>query len=175
MFPAARYSTSPTRPKPAPDARPCVVPIGAAAALAWAAGTLDDTDLLLRAPLVPEAVFVVDLPDRRAYREALHQVTRWRSAGAVCLIARTGNLVVDDHLTRDGAWATYRENSEQYRFFMPPAEFSAWLDKITRRRRPLNQHTKSYPKAAPLAATATPPGAMNGQVQSTTAPQTNAV
>jgi len=68
----------------------CVVPVAAHDALAWAAGKISDLDLLTLAPLVPECVFIVDLPDRTNYRQILRLVKHWREQGAFFLIARTG-------------------------------------------------------------------------------------
>jgi hypothetical protein len=114
--------------------KPCVVPVAAADALAWAQGRLHDNDLLLRAPLVPEAVFLVSLPDRASYREMLRQVLYWRQRGAVCLIARTANVAVDDHLAvKNGCLATFREDRTHYRFFAPPAAFHRWIGRFTAR------------------------------------------
>jgi hypothetical protein len=106
-------------------------------AFAWARGQLEDLDLLLKAPLVPEGVFLVNLPDRAAYREMLKQVLHWRRAGAVFMITRTGNPVVDDHIVlKNGGRETYREsfhgNDTKSRFILPPKAFNAWLDKFSR-------------------------------------------
>ena len=115
---------------------PCVIPVAAADALAWARGELNDPDLLLRAPLVPEAVFLVNLPNRQAYRETLRQVAYWRQHGALFMITRTGNPVVDDHITqKNGGCESYRENFcgalSQYRFVLPPSAFDAWIGKFS--------------------------------------------
>ncbi|HEV2391080.1 MAG TPA: hypothetical protein VG146_01820 [Verrucomicrobiae bacterium] len=75
---------------------PCVLPVSAADALAWAEGRLDDLDLVLNAKLRPEAVFVVNLPNLRSYRQTLRLVANWRERGAVCMIARTGSDLVED-------------------------------------------------------------------------------
>jgi hypothetical protein len=111
--------------------KPCVVPVAAADALAWCQGRLNDVDLLLRSPLVPEAVFVVNLPNRAGYREVLGQVKYWRTRGAVCLITRTGTAVVDRHMLKVGCVRTLLEHTEppKYRLLAPPAAFSAWLAK----------------------------------------------
>jgi hypothetical protein len=105
-------------------------------ALAWARGQLADADLLLNAPLVPEGVFLVNLPSRAAYRECLRQILHWRQRGAVFLITRTGNPVVDDHIVlKNRGRETYREHFQgsdtQYRFIIPPDAFSAWLGKFS--------------------------------------------
>ena len=41
----------------------------------------------------PEAVWIVNLPDRASYLPALRLVAYWKQRGAVCLIARTRNAV----------------------------------------------------------------------------------
>ena len=108
----------------------CVVPVGAADALLWAQGILSDVDLLLKAPLVPEAIFVVNLPTRGAYREFLRQVIRYHRAGAVCLIARTNNSVVAKHIIGDGAGIITFKEKEKVRMFSPPAAFLPWAAKL---------------------------------------------
>lgn len=110
----------------------CVIPVAADDALAWAAGKLEDVDLLTKSPLVPEAVFIVNLPDIRSYREVLTQVKFWRAAGAVFLITRTGTACVDRHLAdKNGCIRAFRENSDpvKFRFVAPPDVFRRWLDK----------------------------------------------
>ena len=121
--------------------KPCVVPVSAQDALAWAAGRLSDSDLLLRAPLVPQAVFLVNLPDHKAYRETLKQVRYWRERGCVFMVTRTGNPVVDDHIVlKNGGQETYREpwNGKDtcYRFILLPDAFKGWVEKFSPRRIP---------------------------------------
>jgi hypothetical protein len=117
---------------------PCVVPVAAADALAWAVGRLSDAELLLRTRFVPEAVFLVNLPDLASYRECLRQCNYWRQRGAVFMVTRTGNAVVDDHIIlKNRGRETYREpfqgQATQYRFVLPPDGFNFWLNKISRR------------------------------------------
>jgi hypothetical protein len=112
--------------------RACVVPVAADDALAWAAGKLQDVDLLTKAPLVPEAVFIVNLPSLATYREVLTQVKFWRAAGAVFLITRTGTACVDRHLgEKNGCIRAFKENTDpvKYRFIAPPDVFRRWVDK----------------------------------------------
>lgn len=102
----------------------CVIPVSAADALAWADGRLNDSDLLLRAPLKPEAVFLVHLPELAAYRGILEQILYWRRHGAVFMICRTGNPIVDEHIVyKNGGRETYREVFKgletKYRFIVP--------------------------------------------------------
>lgn len=115
----------------------CVVPVSAADALAWAGGQLQDADLLLRAPLVPEGIFLVSLPGRAAYRDCLKQILYWRRRGAVFLVTRTGNRIVDDHIVlKNRGRETYREAwqgaNTQYRFVVLPEALDAWLCKFSR-------------------------------------------
>src|SRR4051794_20974871 len=106
----------------------CVIPVCAADALLWAEGRLSDRDLLLDSPLVPEAVFIVNLPDRASYVECLRQAAYWRSRGAVCLITRTGTPQVASHLEKNGCLATHHEqtNPPKSRYLAPPEVFSRW-------------------------------------------------
>ena len=114
---------------------PCIIPVAAADALAWAEGRLKDPDLLLRAPLVPEAIFIANLPDRAAYSEMLEACIYWRQRGAVCMIARTGNQVVVDHWRKNGGLAVLQEAGKKYRLFLPPGAFWVWLSKFDGSRR----------------------------------------
>lgn len=110
----------------------CVVPVAAHDAMAWAAGKLNDLDLLTLAPLVPEAVFIVDLPDRKNYRQILRLVKHWRQQGAFFLIARTGTPVVDWHLAqKNGCIRGCREDTDpvKYRFICSPEAFDRWCNK----------------------------------------------
>jgi len=114
----------------------CVFPVAAADALAWAAGRLNDSDLLLRAPLVPEAVFLGDLPDRASYRSVLNRVKYWQAAGAVFMVCRTGNPVVDGHLEKNTAMRvhqdTYPGGLVKYRYVLPPESFARWIKRWSR-------------------------------------------
>ena len=111
--------------------RAAVVPVAAVDALAWAYGSLTDADLLIRSPLVPQAVFVVWVPTQWAWRDALRQIRHWRELGAVCLITRTGNLDRIHHLQVAGARKTLREtfgNQILYRFIQEPRFFHKYFD-----------------------------------------------
>jgi hypothetical protein len=106
----------------------CVIPISAAAALAWAKGEIHDREILLRAPLLPEACFILDLPDLSAYHEIVAACVYWRDRGAVCLIARTGTPVVRSHIIRFGGVPLFIDpNPPKTRFFVPPDAFKRWL------------------------------------------------
>jgi hypothetical protein len=109
-----------------------VLPVSAAAALDWARGKINDRDLILSAPLVPEAIFVVDLPDRASWRDCLAQCTRWHAAGAVTLITRTGTPVVAHYMQQRGCRVTHleRTNPRKWRFILPPADLAAWIKSL---------------------------------------------
>jgi hypothetical protein len=112
---------------------PCVIPVAADQALAWCAGKLEDVDLLMKAPLVPEGVFIVDLPDRASYRHALELILYWQLRGAVFMICRTGTDLVSRHMLEKnpGCIQTLKEetNPVKYRYMCPPAAFAKWVSK----------------------------------------------
>lgn len=113
------------------DPLPCVLPVGYRDALQWCEGEKDDLDLFLHAPLSPECIFIVNLPNLRAYAAVLKQCLHWYHQGAVCLITRTFNATVDDHILKNGGLPTYREKfrykDTQYRFLLPPRAFKAFF------------------------------------------------
>lgn len=114
--------------------RPCIIPVAASAALEWAAGRLHDLDLLLKAPLVAEAVFVVNLPNRAAWRETVRLAAIWRSRGAVFLIARTGTPAVAAHMLKFQGKAIFHEATDppKDRYIVPPEGFGLWIDSFVR-------------------------------------------
>lgn len=114
--------------------RPCIIPVAADDALAWAAGNLNDRDLLLHAPIRPEAIFLVNLPDRRSYAAMLKQAAFWHRAGARCLIVRTHNDIADDHLIKAGCLCTFRENTvpTSFRFLAGPEALAKWVAKFSK-------------------------------------------
>lgn len=117
----------PSDPDPEIGTKVLVVPCSAVDAFAWAAGKATDLDLLTKPCLAPEAVFVVTLPSRQHYREMLQLVNHWRERGAVCLIARTGNPVVDKHLSeKNGSLRAFQDPDGKYRFVAPPEVFQRW-------------------------------------------------
>jgi hypothetical protein len=109
----------------------CVVSVRARDALAWAGGTLDDLDLLRDSPLVPEAVFIINLPDLSSYRCLLERVKRLRDEGCVFLITRTGTPEVERHLVKNGCLWTFKENTTppKSRYIALPGPFAAWVEK----------------------------------------------
>lgn len=131
----------------------CVIPVAADDALLWAAGKLHDKDLLTKSPLVPEAVFVVNLPDRASYRQMLTLCKYWRACGAVFMIARTGTPVVENHMeTKNGCIRVFQEAGEpvKYRFVVPPDRFTRWLAKWSRRERERLATGKPDPIKTPI-------------------------
>ena len=140
-----------------------VVSVPAADALAWAAGRFKDPDLLLSGNFPAEAVFIVDLPDLRSYKDCLAKCARLRQRGAVCLITRTGNPVVAEHLKRNGCISTCKETYDlgngplpenKFRFMAAPEAFFAWLEKFAKTPppRPASPIPDSVRKAFALCA-----------------------
>jgi len=116
--------------------QPCLIPVALPDALAWASGSLNDRDLVSRSPLLPQAIFLINLPDLASARPALRLMLHWWQRGAVVMIARTSNDVVDDHLIKRGFVPTLREergNKTAYRFLGGPDQLNAWLAPLTRR------------------------------------------
>lgn len=111
---------------------PCVIGVSATAALLWASGEASDRDVLLRAPLKPEAVFVVHLPPG-AYVPCARLIANLKKRGAVCLIARAGPGPVADHLLKAGGLVLHTEPGPMFRIFCPPAAFAKWVPSVTRR------------------------------------------
>jgi len=112
--------------------QPCIIPVAACDAFEWLAGRLHDRDLLLRSPLVPEAIFIVDLADRRGYRQMCALIKHLVDRGAVMLIARTGTPAVEHHFEANGGQKFFREDwgpSVKHRYCLPPAELKKWLAK----------------------------------------------
>jgi hypothetical protein len=56
-----------------------VIGVPAASAIAWAAGRLSDSDLLLAGDFTPEAVFIANLPSLRAYHDCLAKCASLRA------------------------------------------------------------------------------------------------
>lgn len=109
---------------------PYVLPVSAQDALLWLDGRIRDLDLVLRAQLRPEAVWIATCPNLRAYRAIRTLAAYWRSRGAVCAIFRTANPIVADHALALDPVIGIREpgsNPVEYRFLLPPASFQAWL------------------------------------------------
>ena len=114
--------------------KPCLVPVSAASALAWCRGDLHDRDLLLQAPLTPEAIFGVNLPPH-TLRAAVRRLYELRQAGCVCFIGRTYNWPWLANLTRRGAVVTFQEHyapMKDVRYIIPPAALDAWLAPLKR-------------------------------------------
>lgn len=130
---------------PTPRQQPCVVPVAAGDAVAWAAGRLTDADLLLRAPLRPEAIFIANLPDLAAYKHLLTAAAVLWVRGCRALICRTGNVVIHRHLLAAGCIATAEEgdslNNQKFRFIAGPDELQRWIFK----RCAVDGHTRTSP------------------------------
>jgi hypothetical protein len=111
---------------------PCIFPCAAADALAWAEGKIHDKELLLETPLIPEAVFICNLPDRRSWKPALKQIRDLFARGARCLICRTGTAIVDDHLLKAGAVVTLKEHTTppKYRFLITPDAMEKYCARV---------------------------------------------
>lgn len=107
---------------------PFVIPVSAADALSWVAGSVNDLHLLLRAPLVPQAVFVGDLPNLAAYRVVLRQCGHWKRAGALGVIYRTSNPVIMEHFAQFGAKEVSREADGRRRYVLDTEAFNRWLE-----------------------------------------------
>ena len=118
---------------------PCLLPIAAADALAWLRGNLADKDVLLRARLSPEAVFVVNLPSRRAYRRAVTLMLNYWRHGAVFLVTRSGNPVVENFISKHNGLVTIQETVtlpgevtfSAKRYIVQPDDFHAWMQKVS--------------------------------------------
>lgn len=110
----------------------CIIPVRACDALDWFQGKLLDRDLFFRAPLKPEAAFIVNLPDWRSYFKAVARLRDLREAGAVCVICRTGTPVVASHLVKYGAVPGLVEHTDpvKTRYILPPDGFFRWLGKF---------------------------------------------
>jgi hypothetical protein len=121
---------APYAPDPALGTVAVVVGVSAKDALAWVAGKATDLHLLTHQCEPPEVVFILTLPARKDYRPMLEKIRTLRQAGAVALITRTGNPVVDGHLTaKNGCLRAHRDADGKYRFLAPPGAFSAWCKK----------------------------------------------
>lgn len=114
---------------------PCIIPVAAADAIAWANGNLNDSDLLLNAPLTPEAIFIVNLPDLRAYRPLLVTAAALWAKGCRCLITRTGNVIVGRHLLAAGCTVTAEEGdnirNQKFRYLAGPEALERWIFKFS--------------------------------------------
>jgi len=102
--------------------RPCIIPVAAAYALAWAAGRLNDADILLRSELYPNAIFVVNIPCRASLREMILAGRHWQSRGACTLITRTTPEIARQ-LTARGMQTTFVQANGQIRLMAPPEKF----------------------------------------------------
>lgn len=115
-----------------------VLPVAAADALAWIRDALDDDDLFTRPPK-SECVFIANIPDRSAWRDAVRKMLRLRAQGCKFLIVRTGVESLERHLLYAGATSTLKEtfgNDVRRRFILMPAQFDVYFDRLERRLSP---------------------------------------
>ena len=121
--------------------KPCIIPVARDSALAWLAGNLTDNDLLLHAPLTPEALFFFHLPSRIAWRAGCHQMLHWWRQGALFAVWRTQSGQIERHLAKLGAVAVLKEtagHATAFRYILQPDPFHAFmqsLDPNQRKRR----------------------------------------
>ena len=118
--------------RPLMEAR--IEPVTAVDALDWIRGEIHDDELLAR-PSKPECVFIYNLPDRSAWRDAVRKILQLRSAGAKLLIARTGIPSIERHLLDAVATCTLKETSAEgikNRFVLMPAEFEVYFGRLAR-------------------------------------------
>jgi hypothetical protein len=130
-----------------------VLPVSAAAAFLWARGKLNDRELILSAPLVPEAIFVIDLPDLSSWRDCLAQCAALHAAGAVMLIMRTGTPTVAHYALKRGILMTLTEHTTpvKSRYLLPPAALTAWLAPFVTHQAPPRIISAESPKKDLLA------------------------
>ena len=128
-MPERNGHASPTGPRRTDSARgrPFILPVSETDAVRWAAGSVGDLHLVLRAPLCPQAVFCGDLPDLSAYRPLLRLCAHWRRQGAYGGIYRTSNPVVAKHFEKFGARAICQEPDGRRRYVLPSEGFHRWL------------------------------------------------
>jgi hypothetical protein len=107
----------------------CTVAVKAEDALAWLDGRLSDSQLLVLAPLRPEAVFIVNLGCLHEYRQLVRDLRAWWRRGCRTMICRTSNPVVRRHLVKVGCVRTWLEKDGSARYAWPPAAFKAWVDR----------------------------------------------
>jgi len=110
-----------------------VYAVTAAAALGWARGAIDDETLKAASCLKPEAVFIEWLDDLTEYRELVTQCATMAAAGAVCLVTRTGNPVVANHLAKWGCVLTAKDNppfEPKGRWLAAPDAFRRWIGRV---------------------------------------------
>jgi hypothetical protein len=111
-----------------------VLPVTAADALLWIRGAIDDKELLKRDPKT-ECVFIVNIPDRSAWQDAVRKILQLRKDGCKFLIVRTGVESLERHLLHAGATSTLREtfgDDVRRRFILMPTQFDVYFDRLER-------------------------------------------
>jgi hypothetical protein len=106
-----------------------VLPVPLLSARAWAHGWIGDLELFT-APRVPEALYVVTLPDLAAWRAVLPELADWHRAGASALVLRSQTPAVCRHVTKWGAVPTYRDASGGFRYVAGPSVVSRYFGRI---------------------------------------------
>ena len=116
---------------------PLVVAVAWQDAIAWLSGKFEDIDLFTRSPLVPEAVFIVNLPDRASYRKVLNACRLFHAQGARFAIARTNHPAVEHHMVDQNdcvrCFLEVDRDPPKWRIACPPAQFDRWLAKWAKR------------------------------------------
>ncbi len=110
-----------------------ILPIAAKDALNWIAGKIDDEQLIFCAPIVPEAVFAVTLPEN-TLPEAIKSVAALYERGAVCMIGRARETRWLAMLKKRGVVETAIETDEfkSRRYILPPEKFRSWFGRYAR-------------------------------------------
>ena len=112
-------------------AAPCLIPVDAASALAWARGRRCDKDLALRARLAPEAVFAHNLPPH-TLPEAVRQLAALYEAGCRLMVGRTHNPHWWRILQAHGAVCTFVENEYDLRYAAGPEALERFTSRLRR-------------------------------------------
>ena len=123
-------TTDKSQPSSNRSSPPALVTVESGQALKWVRGNLDDGHLLAMAILAPEVVFIVNLPDRKAYFAACFYMIKARQSGAVAVITRTRNQIVSRHLVKLGAIVGHTEPDGAQRLLLPPAGFAKWGQRL---------------------------------------------
>lgn len=104
--------------------------VTAEAALKWAHGDIDDETLKAASGQKPEAVFIEWLNALTEYRDLIRECRALAARGAVCLVTRTGNPVVEKKLAKEGSVLCSRDNppfDRKGRWLAPPESFKRWV------------------------------------------------
>ena len=116
-------------------AAPCIIPVAAGDALKWLAGDLTDTDLLIRAPIKCEAMYIVSLPDRAGLFALVRRMMQLHAAGCVTMVARASNERMLPVWEKAGCERFYRQPNGQWRFWASPQNLDRWITWLKRHGR----------------------------------------